>query len=178
MDFFSSLVLALIVLVVVAFTLGKSNISTKTRRLASRFFLFGGLVALFIGLIIVLPDNGGFPTTTWWVGLYLVPIGALGVALWLGILIANVAAEKGRSWLAFFVLSFFLSPIIIGIVVATISPLPGSPRYVSPQPEPNGSAMNSSTPADQIEKLGTLLDKGLITQQEFEQKKKDLLDKL
>jgi apolipoprotein N-acyltransferase len=44
-----------------------------------------------------------------------------GLSVWIAALIAREALKKGRSWHAFFWLSF-LSPLVIFIIVATISP--------------------------------------------------------
>ena len=90
--------------------------------------------------------------------------------------IAKVAKEKGRSYSAFFVLSLLFSPIVMGIIAATVSPLSGSRRYV-PLVVRNESPTSSSE-VDQIEKLGNLLAKGLITEAEFQEKKAKLLDRL
>lgn len=102
------------------------------------------------------------------------------IVLWFFVIvsmaIAKVAQEKGRSYSTFFVLSLLLSPIIMGIIAAVISPLPGSKRYVPLVVQSVGSAASSEV--DQIEKLGDLLAKGLITQVEFDDKKAKLLDRL
>ena len=179
MDFFSIFAIGLVALIITASVIGRSRTSEKSRRLAARLFLFGGLGGLLFGLILFLPGyNEGYPTNTTIVGFVLALLGGLAVSLGVGILIANVASEKGRSWVAFFVLSFFLSPIIIGIVVAAIAPLPGSSRYRSVEVTAGGQNNRTDSVADQIEKLGSLLEKGLITQDEFDEKKRALLGRL
>lgn len=90
--------------------------------------------------------------------------------------IATVAREKGRSYSTFFALSLLFSPIIMGIVAMSISPLPGSKRYIPMIAQSAGPAPTSEV--EQIEKLGELLAKGLITQEEFHDKKAKLLDRL
>jgi len=47
-------------------------------------------------------------------------------------IVANVAKQKGRSWISFFLLSIFVSAILMGIIVATISP--ASPTNTSHSP--------------------------------------------
>lgn len=91
-------------------------------------------------------------------------------------LIADMAEAKGRSWAAFFWLSVIFSPLIMWIIAATISPIAGSSTYVAPVAAPS----NSGSPdiAKEIEKLGSLKEKGLITKAEFEAKKKELLDRI
>lgn len=90
--------------------------------------------------------------------------------------IARVAQEKGRDYFTFFALSLLFSPIIMGIVAATMSPLPGSKRYIPIVVQSTGAGTASEV--EQIEKLGSLLAKGLITQAEFDEKKAKLLDRL
>ena len=90
--------------------------------------------------------------------------------------IANLAKRKGRSWAAFFWLSFLVSPIIMWIIAATISPIAGSATYVDPVSAP--SSPGSVDIAKEIEKLGSLKEQGLITKAEFEAKKKELLDRI
>lgn len=91
-------------------------------------------------------------------------------------LIADMAAKKGRSWQAFFWLSLLVTPIVMLIIAASVSPLPGSAAYVAPVPTPS----NPGSPdiAQEIEKLGSLKEQGLITKAEFEAKKKELLDRI
>lgn len=90
--------------------------------------------------------------------------------------IARVAEEKGRSYRAFLLLSLVVSPIIMGIVTAAISPTPGSKRYITPLA--TDGDLDSTTGFGQIEKLGALAAQGLITQAEFEAKKKEILARL
>lgn len=91
-------------------------------------------------------------------------------------LIADMAARKGRSWQAFFWLSLLVTPIVMLIIAASVSPLPGSVAYVAPVSTPSNSG--SPDVAKEIEKLGSLKEQGLITKAEFEAKKKELLDRI
>lgn len=111
------------------------------------------------------------------------PFGLIGAyigffILLLGInsLIADLAKSKGRSWAAFFWLSILFSPLIMWIIAATVSPLPGSAAYLAPVV----ATSNPGSPdiAKEIEKLGSLKVQGLITEAEFEAKKKELLDRI
>jgi hypothetical protein len=90
--------------------------------------------------------------------------------------VAKVAQEKGRSYSDFLILSLVFSPIIMGIVAAAISPLPGSKRYIPMVVQSAGPVASSEL--EQIEKLGELLAKGLITQVEFDEKRAKLLDRI
>ena len=91
-------------------------------------------------------------------------------------IIGDFAKVKGRSWAAFFWLSVFFTPLILWIVAASISPIIPPSVYSAPvRPAPQSEA---SRIAGDIEKLGELKDKGLISQTEFRSKKKELLDRL
>lgn len=87
-------------------------------------------------------------------------------------LIADMAARKGRSWQAFFWLSLLVTPLVMLIIAASISPQAGSAAYVAPT--------QSGTPdsAEQLKKLAELRDEGILTKAEFEAKKKELLDRI
>jgi hypothetical protein len=87
-----------------------------------------------------------------------------------------IAKEKGRSYSDFVALSIVFTPFVMAIVTATMSPLPGSTRYIPPVVINQKSP--SVTEVDQIEKLGKLRAKGLITEAEFNEKKAALLDRL
>lgn len=92
-------------------------------------------------------------------------------------LIADMAKGKGRSWAAFFWLSILFTPILMWIIAATISPLPGSETY---RPIDVAANIPRSEPdhAQQISALGALKDQGLITADEFENKKKEILERM
>ena len=88
--------------------------------------------------------------------------------------IADSAQKKGRSWAAFFWLSLLVSPILMGIITASIK-LPEDKAKSLRSIATSGEA---SSGFDSIEKLGGLLEKGLISQEEFDKKKAEFLDKL
>jgi hypothetical protein len=133
----------------------------------------GAQVALFIGLgVFVITILIGLIALQV-VFLYLSVIG-LGIVIFaLAGLVADMAESKGRSWAAFFWLSILLSPLIMWIVAASVSPFPGSPTFIS-----TGVGPDSIDPADQIKKLSDLQKEGIITKAEFASKKKDLLDRM
>jgi predicted PurR-regulated permease PerM len=94
------------------------------------------------------------------------------VIAFLSSLIAELASKKGRSFLAFFWLSVFVSPVLMAIIAAALGPVTStSPGIVSAPKVGEGIT-------DRIRSLGELRDQGLITKSEFETKKKDLLDRL
>lgn len=93
-------------------------------------------------------------------------------------LIADMAEAKGRSWGAFFLLSLLFSPLIMWVIAATMSPLPGSTDYVAPPRRSPSSIQTSEDFAKQIRDLGTLRDQGLITDEEFEKKKQQVLERI
>ncbi len=83
----------------------------------------------------------------------------------LSIVIASFAKKKGKSFALFFVLTLLFSAVV-GILVLLISVSMNNNRV---EYEPK------STSADEIRKYKMLLDSGAITQEEYEEKKKQLL---
>lgn len=133
-------------------------------------YISSAVMLLSIGLIFI-PEY-----FTYFIGLIGVWVGFFILLLGINSLIADLAKSKGRSWAAFFWLSILFSPLIMWIIAATVSPLPGSAAYLAPVV----ATSNSGSPdiAKEIEKLGSLKEKGLITKAEFEAKKKELLDRI
>ena len=82
----------------------------------------------------------------------------------------------GLIYAAFFWLSVLISPLLMWIIAAAISPLPNSNSTGSPAASSQSNA--SSQIARDIEELGSLRDRGLITKAEFDSKKKELLDRI
>jgi hypothetical protein len=91
--------------------------------------------------------------------------------------IADMAAKKGRSWAAFFWLSLLVTPLIMLIIAASISPIPGSVAYVTPEGK-NPADKDQLDETVQLRKLAELRDSGILTKAEFEAKKKELLDRI
>lgn len=94
--------------------------------------------------------------------------------LTLSALIADYAKKKGRSWIAFFWLSVIVGPIIMWIVAVAISPTSDSTSTSSS----STSAAQNSDSADQLKKLSDLYKEGILSKEEFESKKKELLDRI
>ena len=88
--------------------------------------------------------------------------------------IADSARKKGRSWAAFFWLSLLVSPILMGVIAAVMKLPEHEPKSIESVP----TAGEASSGFDSIEKLGILLEKGLISQEEFNRKKAEFLGML
>lgn len=93
----------------------------------------------------------------------------LVINLLFAFVIARVAQKKGRSWAAFWWLTILAGPIIMGIVVAAISPINSSVAAPTQPIVPN-------TVAGQIEKLAALKEQGHLTEEEFAAEKRKLLN--
>ncbi len=92
----------------------------------------------------------------------------------MGVSIANQASQKGRSWLAFFWLTILVGPLVMWIIAATISPLPNENTFAN-QPQ---SVNKNHDFAEQLIKLAELKEAGVLSQEEFDAKKSDLLDRI
>ena len=77
-----------------------------------------------------------------------------------------VAWSRGQSGFGFFLLSLVLSPLI-GILFSVLMPAKNSTAQLA-----LSSAVSA---ADEIQKLADLLQPGLITQNEYDAKKRQLL---
>lgn len=80
----------------------------------------------------------------------------VGIYAVIGVQIGKFAQKKGRSFLTFFWLTVLLSPIITGIIVAVMQPLPGNTSNQLPPRE-----------VAELAKAADLLKEGLITHEEF-----------
>ena len=58
--------------------------------------------------------------------LYIYGVFVLAVWVWVSWMVANAAMRKGRSHTTWFAISFFVSPILGAIIVATLQPTEGS----------------------------------------------------
>ena len=166
------LVVAAIVFIVLARRrqAGKTNPNSRS---GAKIALLVGAALLVFALIL---SFIGQAASVFWIAYVTIPSGVIGILLVifsLAGLIADMAQSKGRSWAAFFWLSILLSPLIMWIVAASVSPLPGSREYVSP-----GVAPDAPDTTEQIKKLSDLQKDGILTKAEFEAKKKDLLDRM
>jgi len=95
----------------------------------------------------------------------------VGVFFWASAIAAQ-AENKGRSFTAFFWLSFLLSPILMHIIVASLSDSP------APAAAPAAAGTNNESATKKLADLKSLLDSGAITQDEFDEKKKKLLEQI
>lgn len=82
--------------------------------------------------------------------------------------VASAAEAKGRNWLVFYWLSLLISPLLMGIIVATLS-ANSKPR---PTEEQADQRIGSLT---ELEAAHALLMKGALSEDEFAQIKKKLL---
>ena len=88
----------------------------------------------------------------------------LGVFGQIGTWIADVAASKGRSWMAFFWLSMVISPLITGLIVSSMRGEDSNMKSQAP-----------STLADELSKLESLQKSGVISDEEFKKAKAKIL---
>ena len=94
----------------------------------------------------------------------------LGVTfLPMGLLPLPFALRRGRER---------ASPIVTSAATWAPSPVTFTPPPDQPDPTPGGAADDAGDPLAQIERLGRLRDQGLLTQEEFEEQKRRLLDEL
>jgi len=103
-------------------------------------------------------------------------IALIGVQIMLSSFIADSAAAKGRSWSAFFWLSLLINPLIVWIVAVSLSPLPGSGLYTTPNPD--SQPPRPDDPSQQLRGLVALRDDGLLSEAEFQEKKKEIIGRL
>lgn len=143
-----------------------------TSKAFARTGIAGAIIAL-IGLVITSLDSSSYDSSQTASGIFVFWVGIILVDIWVASLIAGYAQKRERSWTLFFWLSLIVSPIIPLIVVAAIEPA----RPVAGTPQQGKNSLNDQGIPGQIEKLGELRDKGLITEREFQQKKRVLLDR-
>lgn len=100
-------------------------------------------------------------------------VGVVGGAFFsfLALGIANMAEQKGRSFDAFFMLSIIFSPLIMGIIAAALGPVSKGQQTVS-------AVIPNLDITEQIRKLNDLKDQGILTQEEFDAKKEQLLKRI
>lgn len=157
------------------------QVSASSKK-ATRLLMITGAATFAVGVFLLLFGAFTAPASdltyfAYYLSLVVLPVGFLaglfGLYGWIGTFIADLAASKGRSWGAFFWLTILFSPIIMWIIAASVSPLPGSATYISPVSE-------SLKPdvSDQLKKLSELHKEGILTDKEFEAKKKEFLDRL
>ena len=104
------------------------------------------------------------------------------------ILVASYANSKGRSGLAYFLLAVILSPLIAFIILAAAGDSNEKVKreFVELQKISEENKVEKKSDENQgikfiekyesLEKLGGLLEKGLITKEEFDKEKQKLMD--
>ena len=138
------------------------------------FWAAFGLGCMFVGFLISLPQSTDSATPVMAAVMFIG--GAFFLYLAFCLAVANMGARRGRSWAAFFWISMLASPLIMWIIAASLSPLPGSEKYISPVfPETVTSKTSESNNATKIKQLAELRDSKLISDEEFEIKKAELL---
>jgi hypothetical protein len=86
-----------------------------------------------------------------------------------------LASGKQRSALGWFFIGFFLP--LIGIILIVVLPNGGGGLQVPPDVDPYPVQVQRPAPTalDELDKLAGLRDRGVLSPQEFEAKKRDLL---
>lgn len=104
--------------------------------------------------------------------------GLIVFILWLAfsLVVANSANKSGRSYNLFLIISVIFSPVVGGIVLAIANAV-REEKSLSNEAEEKKSNLDSYiSKADALKKYKELLDDGVITQEEFETKKQQILD--
>ena len=173
MEYLVVLVINLVALIFVSIALSKMPKGSRGWNNWSNALRFSTLgIAAFI--LATIFEFVPLPFPTYILAFALVIISFLIYWLTLSALIADYAKKKGRSWIAFFWLSVIVGPIIMWIVAVAISPTSDSTSTSSS----STSAAQNSDSADQLKKLSDLYKEGILSKEEFESKKKELLDRI
>ncbi|MBX3158369.1 MAG: SHOCT domain-containing protein [Deltaproteobacteria bacterium] len=101
----------------------------------------------------------------------------LFVAILGGTICALCASSKKRSGLGWFVIGFLLP--LIGFILIIVLP-PGEDGLQEPIHEGFATPVTkpAATSLDELQKLADLRDRGVLTAQEFETKKRQILDRV
>lgn len=94
---------------------------------------------------------------------------ALLIKIILGIIVGNIAKKKGYGFWGFFILGFIF--FFIGLIVSLCL----SNKNEQSKTITDALSSSSNSECDELVKLKKLFDSGVITEEEFEQKKKQLL---
>jgi hypothetical protein len=92
--------------------------------------------------------------------------------LWLTRRVGYAAEAKGRSFTAWALIAMFLGPVIAAIMVAAMKADPDHAPYKE------DAEIESSDPSDRLRKLKQLYEEGLVSHEEFAEKRRYLLDQL
>lgn len=132
--------------------------------------------SVFAWTIILWGVVGGLFTSFMIIGLIIGAIWGVIIAL-ASAAIARMAESKGRSYLAFFWLSALISPILMWIIAAAISPLTQNTMLTDATKKLDDST-ESLNLMEQLQKLSELHEQGVLTKVEYNQKKKQLLERI
>ncbi len=94
---------------------------------------------------------------------------ALLIKIFLGIIVGNIAKKKGYGFWGFFILGFVF--FFIGLIVSLCL----SNKNEQAKTIADALSYSPNSECDELIKLKKLFDSGVITEEEFEQKKKQLL---
>lgn len=101
---------------------------------------------------------------------------ALVIAAGLALIPANIAKNKGYSFGLWWFYGWMLWIVaIIHVSLIKDKNAQQMPIYVAPPVQYNTSSNSNQSVADEIKKFKELLDQGIITEEEFQAKKEQLL---
>jgi hypothetical protein len=152
---------------------------SRPRHLAKRFIRIGAF-AVGLSVLTALVRLISSSISTYWdaseflASWVIFVAGAYVFILAISALIADAALKKGRSWPMFFWLSALVSPVLMAIIVAAISPAQQDFRL---QAEPKSTTANSNV-AEKLRNLEELKSQGLITADEFKSRRQKILDNI
>ena len=104
-------------------------------------------------------------------------LGVLVLAAVLGFVPASIASKKGYSFALWWLYGFLIF-IAAVIHAAVLEDKTAQPSQLVKQAVPTQVINNGQSSADELRKFKELLDMGAITEEEFQQKKIDLLKKI
>lgn len=119
------------------------------------------LYALSLASFFLPNSDGALGTFLFSISIIVLIVGIFGQ---FGAWIADTAESKGRSWKAFFWLSLLISPLITGLIVATIR---GN--------ESINKVQSQGSMADELSKLESLYKSGAIGEDEYKKAKSKIL---
>ena len=98
------------------------DVSDQAQKLRKNYsILIFGIFLSFIILTFISPsfNDGYYIIPFMYVGIVILIFGSIGIS------IADHAQKKGKNWTTFFWLSLLISPLVTGLIVATINPEQG-----------------------------------------------------
>ena len=109
---------------------------------------------------------------------FTVIFGLIVLILWtvFSLVVAKSARESGRSYDLFLIISLIISPVGGAIVLAIVNAIKEEKSLNNEAEEKKANLDSYISKADALKKYKELLDDGVITQEEFEVKKQQILD--